>query len=253
MKRIVRIAGAVLCLALAAFFLLPLTVGTVHIGMLYPAVLLALAALALLFPSAVQRLFRSRWRKLAAVGAALLGIAVACVLVMCLRMDLATENHPAEEQEVTVLVLGCQVAGDRPSIMLRGRIEAAYNYLADHPETVCIATGGQGTGENISEAECIRQELIAMGIDAQRIYIEDRSTNTLQNIILSSIIIDEHNLPTTVALASDNFHQFRAAYYARQWGLEPLALGCESPWYLGAGYWAREVLALVKIWLLGLW
>ena len=39
----VRYAGAAVCLALAAYFMAPLVMGILHIGMVYPAALLALA------------------------------------------------------------------------------------------------------------------------------------------------------------------------------------------------------------------
>lgn len=37
----VRYAGAAVCLALAAYFMAPLVMGILHIGMVYPAALLA--------------------------------------------------------------------------------------------------------------------------------------------------------------------------------------------------------------------
>lgn len=250
MKRL-RITLGALCLAGAAYFLLPAAVGVFHLGMVYPAALLLLAALALFCPGTVRRIFRSRWRKLAIAATAALSAAVACVLAVCLWIGLAAADRPAEGQEVTVLVLGCQVVGDRPSLMLRGRIDAAYDYLATHPETVCVATGGMGDTENISEGECIRRELVARGIEESRIYVEDQSVNTAQNMAFSAAVIEEKGLPTTVAVVSDNFHQLRAALFARRVGLEPLSLGCSSHPLLGPGYWAREVAALAAAYLRG--
>jgi len=48
-----------------------------------------------------------------------------------------------------------------------------------------------------------------------------------------------------VVIASDNFHQLRAAVWAEREGLTPYAAGCASPWFLTAGYWARETAALL--------
>ena len=76
MKKALRITAALVCLGLAAFFLLPLTIGTVHIGMLYPAALLLLASLGLLFPAAVGRLFTGKLRPFAIAFSAVLGAAV---------------------------------------------------------------------------------------------------------------------------------------------------------------------------------
>ena len=244
MKKALSVAAAAVCLLLAVYFLLPLMAGILHIGMIYPAAIFLLTALCLLFPATVRRLFCGRRGKLWKAAAALLGAAVACVLAVCLVIGTAAADAPAEDEEVTVVVLGCQVVGDRPSVMLRERIHAAYDYLIAHPEAPCVATGGMGTGENITEGECIRRELVAMGIDPSRIYVEDQSVNTAENMAFSAQIIAGYDLPTTIAVASDNFHQLRASIFAARVGLDARALGCESPWYLGPGYWAREVLAL---------
>lgn len=251
MKKALRITAAAVCLGLAAFFLLPLTIGTVHVGMLYPAALLLLAALALLFPAPVRRLFTGKLRPFAVTLSALLGAAVVCILAVCLLIGAAANNGPAEGEDVTVVVLGCQVKGDRSGVMLRERIETAYEYLAAHPDAVCVATGGKGSGENISEAECIRRELVELGIANDRIFVEDRSVNTAENMAFSSQIIAENGLPATIVVASDNFHQLRASIFASRVGLDARALGCESPWYLAAGYWAREVMALAAAYVRG--
>lgn len=244
MKLFLRFAAAALCLAAAAYFLAPLTFGVFHIGMVYPAAIFLLTAAALLFPAAARRLFAGKLRKAAIAVAAALGAAVVCVLVVCVLIATAANDPPAEGEEVTVVVLGCQVVGERPSLMLRARIHAAYDYLSAHPDAVCIATGGKGDNENISEAACIRRELIALGIDEKRIYTEDRSVNTAENMAFSADIIHQHGLSTTVAVVSDNFHQLRASIFAARSGLEARSVGCSSHPLLGGGYWAREVLAL---------
>lgn len=251
MKKLLCFAAAALCLAATAYFLLPLRFGVFHIGMVYPSALLCLCAAVLLFPAAVKRLFTGRLRKWAIAAAVLLGVGVACVCVTLCVIGFAAADAPAPDEDVTVLVLGCQVIGDQPSVMLRARIESAYAYLSAHPDAKCVATGGKGSNEHISEGECIRRELVEMGIDASRIYVEDRSVNTAENMAFSAAIIRQNGLSTTVAVASDRFHQLRASLFASRQGLEARSLGCESAWYLSGGYWAREVLALYAAFLRG--
>ena len=244
MKKALRLAAALLCLVAAAYFLLPLSFGVFHIGVVYPAAILLLGAAALLVPGAVRRLFSGKLRKAAIAVSALLGAAVVCVLAVCLLIGIAANDPPAQGEEVTVVVLGCQVVGERPSVMLRQRIHAAYDYLSAHPDAVCVAAGGKGSNESISEAECIRRELVALGIDNSRIYVEDRSVNTAENMRFSAAIIRDNGLSTTVAVVSDRFHQLRASIFAHRAGLEARSVGCTSAWFLAGGYWAREVLAL---------
>ena len=244
MGRTVRRVLTALCLAAAAFFLLPLWAGIVHFGMLWPSFLLLLAAAWLTWPGFFRRLLRPRW--LRRLVNCVIAVCMTAILVTVGRMALAAADRPAQGQECTVVVLGCQVFPDgHPSLMLRGRIQAAYRYLTDHPEAVCIASGGQNGSEPVSEAQCIRDTLVSMGIAPERILLEDRSRSTEENLAFSARLIAEQGLPTAVAVASDNFHQLRAAIWAQRSGLTPYSDGCASPGFLTAGYWARETAALL--------
>lgn len=244
MGRTVRRVLTALCLAAAVFFLLPLWAGIVHFGMLWPSFLLLLAAAWLTWPGFFRRLLRPRW--LRRLVSCVIAVCMTAILVTVGRMALAAADRPAQGQECTVVVLGCQVFPDgHPSLMLRGRIQAAYRYLTDHPEAVCIASGGQNGSEPVSEAQCIRDTLVSMGIAPERILLEDRSRSTEENLAFSARLIAARGLPTAVAVASDNFHQLRAAIWAQRSGLTPYSDGCASPWFLTAGYWARETAALL--------
>lgn len=239
----VRYAGAAVCLALAAYFMAPLVMGILHIGMVYPAALLALAAAMLLRPRWFRRL--PRW--LRRTGGALLGAGLALLAAMLVMMAVQAGNRPGPE-DCTVVVLGCQVsANGEPTVMLRDRIDAAYDYLTAHPESRCVASGGQNDNEPISEAACIRNTLAARGIDPDRILLEGRSRSTEENLRFTAEIIRQQGLNPRVAIASDNFHQLRASVWARRCGLEAESLGCASWWPLGPGYWAREAVAVVVL------
>lgn len=244
MRERVRRGLTAVCLLAAVFFLLPLCAGILHFGMVWPAAVLLLLAAALRWPDFFRRLLRPRWLRWL-VNAAV-AVCLTVVLLALGGMARAALHTPEEDADCIVIVLGCQVFADgHPSLMLRGRIEAAYDYLTTHPEAVCIASGGQNGSEPISEAQCIREALIARGIDEGRILMEDKSRSTEENLTLSAALIRQQGLPEAVAIASDNFHQCRAALWAERNDLTPYAIGCASPWYLTAGYWAREAAALV--------
>ena len=173
-------------------------------------------------------------------------VCAAAILVTLGKMAAAAGNRPAADAPCTVVVLGCQVLEDgRPSLMLQGRVQAAYDYLAAHPDAVCIASGGQNGTEPESEARCIRQALADRGIGEDRILLEERSRSTEENLAFSAAIIREQGLPTAAVIASDSFHQLRAAVWAERNGLTPYAAPCAGPWFLTAGYWAREAAALL--------
>ncbi len=146
----------------------------------------------------------------------------------------------------TVLVLGCQVRGTQPSLMLQRRLDAACRYLEQYPEAVCVVSGGQGSDENLPEGEVMEQYLLEKGIEPQRIYRETRSTNTKENFLFSAQIIEQEGLSREIAVATDGFHQFRASLFAKDQGLSFHALEANTPWLLAPGYYVREMLGVVK-------
>ena len=85
-----------------------------------------------------------------------------------------------------------------------------------------------------------------MGIDKERIYIEDKSVNTEQNLENSAQIIDENNLDKSIVIVSDRFHVLRAKLYAKDSGLNACSACCDTFLPLAPSYWAREILALLK-------
>ena len=54
-----------------------------------------------------------------------------------------------------LIVLGTTVEGNEPSRMLQDRIDAAYAILSADESLTCIVTGGKGSDENLSEAQCM--------------------------------------------------------------------------------------------------
>ena len=121
----------------------------------------------------------------------------------CLMISkIATENH----QTNTVIVLGCQVIGESPSIMLNERIDVCYNYLTNNPDSIAILSGGQGGDEGISEAECMYRALVKKGIPEDRLLKENKSTSTKENLEFSKDIILEKQLSSQVVIITNDFH-----------------------------------------------
>ena len=148
-----------------------------------------------------------------------------------------------------VIVLGAGVRGTEPSEILQDRIHTAYSYLLQNPNAICIATGGMGSDENISEAQCIYDHLTAMGIDGSRIWLEDKATSTIENFRYSIALIEEKTgaAPETVTVLSNEFHLFRASIMAKDCGLEAafIAAPTEKP-LIRISYTIREIFALWK-------
>ena len=92
--------------------------------------------------------------------------------------------NPATGQEKVVIVLGAGLRKDRPSLLLRYRLDKAYEYAVAHPDALVITTGGQGRDEWVPEGQAMRNYLIEKGLDSQRVLAECKSTSTEENFSL---------------------------------------------------------------------
>ncbi len=236
MRKIIAVILILFCL----WLLLPLLKGIVHIGMIYPVLLLLPLICVLLKPDLISASKRKKALTLLFIFAyALIFLFFGGTL---LALGAADKNTPPADS--TAVVLGCKVHGTKPSRVLLDRCNVAADYLRENPDSVCIACGGRGKGEDISEAEAIFNVLTAKGISPERIYLEARSVNTEENLIFAAEIITAESLPRNVAIVSDRFHQLRAGIFAKRAGLTPYAVSASTYLFVLPGYWAREILAL---------
>lgn len=179
----------------------------------------------------------------------LVGISALLLVLACFEAAIISRGNrdwtalPAD----AVIVLGAGVNGETPSLTLRTRINAAADYLEDHPDIPVVLSGGQGSGENISEAEAMRRELEGL---SGRLLLEDQSTSTAENFAFSKKLLKEYGVDTetaTIAVVTNDFHILRAQLIAQREGMHTFGIPAELPWWwLSANYYLREPFALVK-------
>ncbi len=234
-------------LALLIMFIIPAFFGIVNAGniagIIFCAVMLIYTWGYEFIHIFVEFIKQYKWgRAVVNVIAAVFLAGVVYVLLLSGLMLHADTTEP--QDDCTVIVLGCQVRGESPSLMLSQRVEAAYEYLAEHPDVPCIVSGGKGDGENISEAQCMYNLLTEMGIDPDRIYMEDSSVNTRENISCSKRIIEENGFSTNTAIVTDVFHEYRASGLVKAAGLTYGSVPADCVWYLVPTYYVRELIGI---------
>lgn len=146
------------------------------------------------------------------------------VFCLCLAFFLGVEGMilkgsltmPKEAQDY-VIVLGAHVRSTGPSRALALRLDKAYEYAKDHPDTIFIVSGGQGSNEPCTESSAMKQYLVEKGLSAERVLEESRSTNTRENLIFSAALIPEG---ASVGIISNGFHICRALHLAETLGYE---------------------------------
>ncbi|MCI9288262.1 MAG: YdcF family protein [Oscillospiraceae bacterium] len=148
------------------------------------------------------------------LAAALLLLGLGLVLFGALELviavhsrDRVVENPPPK----VMVIFGCQMRRDGPSVLLKDRLDAALAYWEAHPDIKIVVTGGKGDDEHVSEARGMYDYLTAHGVDGANIYMEDKSRNTWQNINNTFALMEREGWELTddVLLVSSGFHLAR--------------------------------------------
>ncbi len=159
-----------------------------------------------------------------------------------------------QEQVDYMVVLGAKVNPQGPSVSLWDRICGAYTYLEEHPDVIAVVSGGQGSDEPITEAECMYRELVMLGIDPQRIWREEKATSTWENLNFSLDLIEEKTgeRPTKLGVLSSEYHLFRASLFAKKCGVEFVGIPARTSRLSQAiNHFMREVAGVWHYLLLG--
>jgi len=175
-------------------------------------------------------------------GALIVILVYLCVAAMIFSRfgDTATNNPEY------LIVLGAQVKEDRPSVVLKYRLDAARDYLIEHPEAKAVLSGGQGSNEPFSEAEGMRRYLA--DIEPERLILEDRSMTTKENLKNSLALTGD----VPIAVVTNNFHLFRAVMTAKKAGYSDVSgIAAGSKLFYLPNNLTREVLAVIKETVLG--
>ena len=131
-----------------------------------------------------------------------------------------------KEQVQYMVVLGAKVRESGPSVSLWDRIHGAADYLEAHPDTIAVVSGGQGPDEPMTEAKAMYDELIALGIHPDRVWMEEKATSTWENLNFTLDLIAEKTgeRPGKLGILSSEYHLFRAKLFAKECGVEAVGI-----------------------------
>lgn len=175
----------------------------------------------------------------------IIGIGIVAIIAVIETVLIVKASTKKPQENTTLIVLGCKVYGEHASRSLRERLDAALIYLEENPDSQCIVSGGMGEGEKISEAECMYRYLIKKGIHSSRIIKEDKSTSTRENLRFSKKIIEERGLSKNIAIATSDYHQYRASKIAKTLGFSVGAVPGHTAWWLFPTFYVRELYGIL--------
>lgn len=192
------------------------------------------------------------WRRGWHVAVIAVGAAVAVILTAATALVLILGRSQWDDARKAnyVVVLGAQVQGNAPSRTLRARLDLALELMRENPDAVFVVAGGQGNDERASEASVMYDYMARRGADLSRLYPEDQSHTTRENLKNAAVIVQELGIdPSRPAIVTSEFHLCRAKYIASTLGMVPCGAASRTePFPLMINYALREVFAFVKAW-----
>src|SRR5699024_8794316 len=148
---------------------------------------------------------------------------------------IAYARQPAHPGMDAIVVLGSRVYGDRVPPLLAARIDAALAVLAAEEaqgrRPVLVLSGGQGSDESAPEGVVMAQYAVRAGASDELVRVEQASGNTEENLAFSRDLLRAEGAGTSMVVATNDFHAFRAAIIARELGLDAQVIGAATARY----------------------
>lgn len=166
---------------------------------------------------------------------------------------LATRYKPPYDRDY-IIILGCGIREDGTLMpLLKGRVDAALQFEKEQYEktgkhAIFVPSGGQGPDEVISESQAMTNYLLEQGIDRERILMEDKSVNTMQNMQFSRAVIENHAESFSeckIAFATTNYHIFRGYILAKKNGFVAKGISSKTKFYFYPNAFLREFIGLI--------
>lgn len=145
-------------------------------------------------------------------------IIILCAIITEIEIIYFGKNTKPEKSDC-IIVLGCRVYGNTPSPFLIWRLNRGVQLYDEGYGDYIIVSGGKGSGENISEAEAMKNYLIGKGLSSSKIIMDDKSGSTIANLINSKKIM-EHKGSSTAVIVSNEYHLKRTSLMAESQGIK---------------------------------
>lgn len=180
----------------------------------------------------------------------LIGLSVIC-LATVISIDnfiiKSTEEYIYEDiTEETdydcILILGCGVDGEQPSLMLTDRLELGIELYKKGYAPKIIMSGDHGR-EEYDEVNVMKNYAIELGVPSEDIFMDHAGFSTYESIYRAKEIFNVKKM----LIVTQKYHLYRAIYDARALGIDAYGFDGKLRSYYGQTYRdIREVLARNK-------
>lgn len=152
-------------------------------------------------------------------------IVLVTLMTLCINLYMinSTSNQivnidKLDNEYDAILVLGCKVDGNTPSLMLSRRLEKAkevYNKLG----TKLLLTGDHGKN-NYDEVNVMKDYLLDYNIDSKDIFLDHAGFNTYDSLYRAKYVFEAKK----IVIVTQRYHMYRALYLANRLDLEAVGV-----------------------------
>lgn len=172
-----------------------------------------------------------------------------CILLATIISSVVSGKHIPKFDKDYIIILGCMIRKDGTlTPLLRARVDRAIEFSkmqneASGKDLTFVTSGGKGSNEIMPEAEAMKNYLITQGISEEKILVEDKSTNTYENMQFSNAIIKSHTETPNIAFSTTNYHVFRAGIICNNLKINAEGIGSKTKSYYWVNAFIREYIA----------
>ena len=164
-------------------------------------------------------------------------LAILCVLLILSgnsyiihagRKSILSEQQACLQTADCILVLGCAVKGNTPSLMLQDRLNTAVS-LYKNGVTKKIIMSGDHREDNYNEVGVMKAYAIQHGVEANDIYMDPEGYCTYDSLYLAKEKFGCKN----IIIVTQVYHLYRALYIANRLGINAYGLDAGGNHYRG--------------------
>jgi uncharacterized SAM-binding protein YcdF (DUF218 family) len=181
------------------------------------------------------------------------GFAIVFLMVNDFRDDYDLYKNDGRKSNAGVILGAAVWGGNRPSPILRERINKGFEIYDNNYVSKLVLTGG-GAPDEMTEAEVSRNELIKYGVNPDDLIVEKKSISTNEQIYFVRDNLYKRNNWKRIIIVSDNFHLFRATEICRFNNMDCDAIASDTPLSAERSltFMVKESFAVIIFWLTGI-
>lgn len=208
----------------------------------------------------LYQLYRSKSGKLEifktasnAMFVILIGILAIFLNIFFFHDDYGTVSADNGKNDAGVIFGAAVWGGNRPSPVLRERINKGFELYQNKIVPRLVLTGG-GSPNEMTEADVARNELLKYGVKDENLIIENTSNSTREQIFFLRDKLYRRLKWNKVVLISDNYHLYRIKEICSFNDINSSAVATEMPLSLEGKVWycIKESFAVLMFWFYGI-